>query len=67
MNLIIMKAGYPPIVIKNETKEDYYRTLTKADEGNLSDLLELCHNEMKNSLELMLDVIAKTFHPKNQN
>lgn len=57
MNLIVMKAGYPPIIIKNEKREDYYLALRKADEGDLGDLLSLFHGEMKNSLDIMLDFL----------
>ncbi|WP_255259626.1 hypothetical protein [Lentibacillus sp. CBA3610] len=57
MNLIVMKAGYPPIVIKNEKREDYYQALAQADNGDFYPLLSLFYDEMKRSLELMLEVI----------
>jgi Fic family protein len=60
MNLIVMRAGYPPIVIKNETREEYYLALSKADNGDFQQLLTLFHDETKNSLDLMLDVIGRT-------
>jgi len=57
MNLIIMEAGYPPIVIKNERREDYYLALSKADKGNFEKLLKLFYKEMENSLQMMLEVV----------
>lgn len=57
MNLILMRAGYPPIVIKNETREDYYVSLFKADHQEFADLFALFHKEMKNSLQMMLEVV----------
>lgn len=59
MNLIVMRAGYPPIVIKNETREDYYLALSKADKGDYDDLLTLFHDEMTGSLKLMLQVVEQ--------
>lgn len=35
-NLYLMKQGYPPVILKKEDRYKYYRTLQKADEGNLS-------------------------------
>lgn len=57
MNLIVMRAGYPPIVVKNETREDYYLALRKADKGDMKNLLSLFHDEMANSLGIMLQVL----------
>jgi Fic family protein len=33
----LMKNGYPPIVIQKEDGKKYYKTLNKADQGDLSD------------------------------
>ena len=35
-NLYLMKQGYPPVILKKEDRHKYYRTLQKADEGDLS-------------------------------
>ena len=34
MNLILMKNGYPPIVIKTNKKDEYFRALRQADGGD---------------------------------
>ncbi|MEA3458035.1 MAG: Fic family protein, partial [Candidatus Thermoplasmatota archaeon] len=36
-NFYLMKQGYPPIVIQKEDRKNYYKSLNKADHGNLSD------------------------------
>ena len=58
MNLILMQHGYPPAVIKNETKEiAYYRALMDGDKGNLEPFIRLVATEVKSSLQLMLDIL----------
>lgn len=57
MNLIVMRAGYPPIVIKNKTREEYYLALYEADQDDYETLFSLFYTEMKNSLEMMLQVV----------
>lgn len=59
MNLIVMRAGYPPIIIKNETRKNYYLALNKADQGDYETLFTLFYTEMKNSLEMMLRVVGR--------
>src|SRR5690625_1712932 len=59
MNLIMMEAGYPPIVIKNETREDYYLALSKADKVNFEKMFRLFYKEIENSLKIILHIIDK--------
>lgn len=35
MNLILMQAGFPPIIIPVEERSDYYHTLSAANSGDL--------------------------------
>ncbi|KAF0310283.1 Adenosine monophosphate-protein transferase Fic [Amphibalanus amphitrite] len=35
MNLIMMQAGYPPVIIRKQDRYIYYRTLQLANEGDL--------------------------------
>jgi len=35
MNLILMRKGYTPAIIKIESRRNYLDTLQKADTGNL--------------------------------
>ncbi len=54
MNLILMQNGYPPVIIKTEKKEDYYRALQSADGGDENLFTEYIGGQLKNSLELYL-------------
>lgn len=56
MNVILMKAGYPPAIIRNEKREDYYTALEMADHGNLQPIIDLIAAEVQHNLELMLSV-----------
>lgn len=57
MNLILMKKGFLPVVIKNEKREDYYTALMKADKGDIEDFIRLVAQEEKISLQTVIDVI----------
>ncbi|MBS4026160.1 MAG: Fic family protein [Clostridia bacterium] len=59
MNLILLKASFLPVVIKNENREEYYRALMKADKGDVSQFINMVAGEEKNSLELMLNTIKE--------
>ncbi len=59
MNLILMQKGYLPVVIRKEKKEEYYRTLMKADEGDISDFIDMVVKEEINSLQLIINVIKQ--------
>lgn len=61
MNLILMKNGYLPVVIKNELREEYYRALMKADEGNTEDFINLIAKETVNSLQIVVNVINEEY------
>ncbi len=54
MNLILMQAGYVPVVIKLEAKPTYLLALSKADAGELEDFIILVGQELLKSLELCL-------------
>lgn len=53
MNLILMKFGYPPAVIRREAREDYLLSLESSDNGNLTPLIDLVAKELKKSLKIM--------------
>ncbi|WP_160036779.1 Fic family protein [Paenibacillus sp. An7] len=56
MNFILLKNGYPPAIIRNEKREDYYVALEQADNGDLEPIINLIALEVKSSLEMMLSV-----------
>lgn len=54
MNLTLMKFGFPPVIIKTQEKEIYYRALQQADGGDSSFFVDYISKLAKDSLELYL-------------
>ena len=58
LNFELMKAGYPPTIIRVENRLAYYNALDKAHTtDNHDDFIELVLNEVEASLDLYLSVI----------
>lgn len=53
-NFYLMKNGYPPIVIKKEDRKNYYKSLNKADLGDLSDFAIFIARAVNESLQYYL-------------
>jgi Fic family protein len=49
-NLFLMKNGYPPIILKKEERNQYFRVLQYADNGHLSPFSTLIAKEVHESL-----------------
>ncbi|QXM05505.1 Fic family protein [Crassaminicella indica] len=61
LNLELMKNGYPPIVIRNENRIDYYNSLDKANStDDYTDFIKLVAVEVERSLDLYLNLIKRT-------
>ncbi len=54
MNFILMKFRYPPVIIRTEDKENYYRVLTLADSGQIDPFNEYIAENLHRSLDEML-------------
>lgn len=54
MNLILMAAGYPPAVILNSDRAEYYRVLSTADSGDTEPFEDFTGRAIIRSLELYL-------------
>lgn len=54
MNFILMRAGFPPIVIKTKEKEAYFRALRQADGDNVEAFEQYVAEQLVASLELYL-------------
>lgn len=54
MNFILMQFGYPPVIIKTEDKENYYRALTLADADQMEPFIEYIATNLVRSLEIMI-------------
>ncbi|MCB9202569.1 MAG: Fic family protein [Flavobacteriales bacterium] len=59
MNFILMSYGFPPVVIKTEDKENYFRVLQLADAGNLEPFIDYIVENLTNSLEFMIKSIKE--------
>ena len=54
MNFILMKYGYPPVVIRTEDKENYFSALRQADAGEITPFINYIAENLIRSLEIML-------------
>lgn len=54
MNLSLMKFGFPPVIIKTQKKEEYYRALQQADGGDTTFFVDYIARLQIDSLELYL-------------
>lgn len=54
MNYVLLKNGYPPIVIKSKEKADYLRALNRADAGIFEDFISYISNQEIWSLGIYL-------------
>lgn len=54
MNLILMKNGYPPVVIKTDNKESYYALLSQADAGEDLPFIEHIVERLVSSMGLYI-------------
>jgi Fic family protein len=60
LNLELMKEGYPPIIIRNENRVEYYNALDLAHtKGIYSHFNELVANELNESIGLYLTYLNK--------
>ncbi len=54
MNLILMKNGYPPAIIKLKERTDYYAALNQADKNEYQAITELIAETVLESMNLYL-------------
>lgn len=54
MNVILMREGFPPAVLKTEKRAEYVAALRKADNGDTGDLVDLVGANLIHSEELVL-------------
>ena len=55
MNLILMRADYPPAIIARVNRQQYYRVLAAADDGNPARLMNFVGRAVERSLTLYLE------------
>lgn len=59
MNLFLMQAGYPLVIILKNDRKKYYDVLEKADDGDYEPLVKF----IAQSIERSLDIYLKTLTP----
>jgi Fic family protein len=62
MNIVLMRTGYPLVVILKNDRKKYYRALSMADKGNYDSLVRF----VAQSVERSLDMYLKTLTPASQ-
>ena len=67
MNLILMQNSYPPAVIRNEKRQDYYQALMTADEGDLSALVALVAGEVERTIRMMVEIAENPVNCTKEN
>ena len=60
MNLILMRGGYPPIVIAKKERKKYFESLEKAHFGNFKDFFDFIARAVERSLNLYLNALIPT-------
>lgn len=63
MNLILMRAGYPPTVIERINRQQYYQVLQLADQGKPVGLVNFVSRAVERSLQLYLDACLPVVTP----
>ncbi|PAV60174.1 hypothetical protein WR25_18516 isoform A [Diploscapter pachys] len=58
MNLILMKAGFPPVILPVQTRANYYATLHTANLGDLRPFIRYVANQIDHSLQLYLNAAS---------
>ena len=54
MNLLLMQEGYPPIVVKQDDRTNYYQVLRQADAGEFIPIVEYMSGLLKHSLNIYI-------------
>jgi len=62
MNLLLLQAGYPLIIVLKNDRKKYYRVLTQADKGNFVPFVRF----IAQTIERSLDVYLKTLTPSSK-
>lgn len=63
LNLILLRAGYPPAVIARANRAQYYRALAAADRGHDDALANLAGRATERSLTLYLEAVTPLTAP----
>jgi len=62
MNIVLMKSGYPLVLILKNDRKKYYQALEKADKGNYIALVKF----IAQAVERSFDIYLKTLTPSSE-
>jgi Fic family protein len=57
MNIMLLQAGYPLVVILKNDRKKYYDTLSKADKGNILPFIQFITQSVERSLSIYIETI----------
>lgn len=63
MNLVLLRAGYPPAIIARAGRAQYYRALAAADRENVAPLANLVGRAVEHTLTLYLEAVTPQMTP----
>ena len=66
MNIVLMQAGYPLVVIIKNDRKKYYRALSKADNGSMVELTRLIAMAVMRSLDIYLKTLTPSSMKREQ-
>lgn len=58
MNLRLIRAGFPPTILRREERRAYYSALEKADKGDFRPISMLIAKDVEQALDLYLDAVG---------
>lgn len=66
MNVFLLQAGYPLVIILKNDRKKYYRVLALADKGNYEPLVRFVAQAVERSLDIYLKVLTPTNKAREQ-
>lgn len=59
MNIVLLQAGYPLVIVLKSDRQRYYQTLSQADGGNATPFVNFIARAVERSLDMYLETIVK--------
>ncbi|MEP1096901.1 MAG: Fic family protein [Cyclobacteriaceae bacterium] len=65
LNFFLLQKGYPEVVIKISTRDGYYNALIEADKGNISPMVELLTDTIRDSISIYEELVNEDERQKS--
>lgn len=66
MNLLLLQAGYPLVIVLKNDRKKYYRALSAADHGDYTSFVRFIAQAVDRSLNIYLQIVAPTKNKAEQ-